>query len=530
MFRILVTDKLDVEGVEILRRYKEFEVVEKETLKGEALIQELKGYDAIIVRSETKLTKEVLEASEGLKIIARAGVGVDNIDVPTATKKGIVVVNAPSGNTISTAEYTFAMMIALARKIPFAHASMQQKVWDRKSFKGVELLNKTIGIIGLGRIGTEVAKRARAFGMRVLGYDPYLSEEMAHKLEIELSSLEKIYKESDFITVHTPLTDATRGLIGKKEIEMMKKSVRIINCARGGIIDEVALAEALKSGRIAGAAIDVYSKEPPFDSANPLLDAPNCILAPHLGASTAEAQYNVAIESAEAVANFLLHGMIVNSVNMPSVSKEDFNRLKAFVQLAERLGNMAGQILEGQLEGVRVVGHGEISAKDVNLLVRSLLKGLFMPFLGDTVNYVNSLPTAQSRGIRIEEVMDDTPCEYTNLIKVFVKSDKEELELWGTVYAQTHGKMVNFNNYFFEATPSGNMILIANDDVPGVVGRVGTILGDKGINIANMHVGRKKETKKALILVAIDQKPEEEVLLQLTQVPGVNKVKFLVLE
>ncbi|URA10078.1 phosphoglycerate dehydrogenase [Thermospira aquatica] len=516
MFRILVTDKLDAEGVEILKRYKEFDVVEKETLKGDALIQELRGYDAIIVRSETKLTKEVLEASEGLKIIARAGVGVDNIDVPTATKKGIVVVNAPSGNTISTAEYTFAMMIALARKIPFAHASMQQKVWDRKSFKGVELLNKTLGVIGLGRIGTEVAKRAQAFGMKILGYDPYLSEEMATKLGIELASLERIYKESDFITVHTPLTDATRGLIGKKEIEMMKKSVRIINCARGGIIDEAALAEALKSGRIAGAAVDVYSKEPPFDSANPLLDAPNCILAPHLGASTAEAQYNVAIESAEAVANFLLHGMIVNSVNMPSVSKEEFNRLKAFVQLAERLGSVAAQILGNSVS--------------ICLLTRSFLKGLFMPFLGDTVNYVNSLPTAQARGVKLEETIDDTPCEYTNLLKIIVKSDKEQLELWGTVYAQVHGKMVNFNNYFFEATPSGNMLLIANDDVPGVVGRVGTILGEKNINIASMHVGRKKETRKALILVAIDQKPEANVIEQLAKVPGVNKVKFLYVE
>ena len=530
MFRILVTDKLDAEGVEILKRYKEFEVVEKETLKGDALIQELKGYDAIIVRSETKLTKEVLEASDGLKIIARAGVGVDNIDVPTAIKKGIVVVNAPSGNTVSTAEYTFAMMIALARKIPFAHLSMQQKVWDRKSFKGVELFNKTIGIIGLGRIGTEVAKRARAFGMKVLAYDPYLSEEAAQKLEIELASLEKIYQESDFITVHTPLTDATRGLIGKKEIEMMKKSVRIINCARGGIIDELALAEALKSGRIAGAAVDVYSKEPPFDVGNPLLDAPNCILAPHLGASTAEAQYNVAIESAEAVANFLLHGMIVNSVNMPSVSKEDFNRLKAFIQLSERIGSMMGQLLTGQLEAVKIVGHGEISSKDLNLLSRSVLKGLFMPILGDAVNYVNSLPTAQSRGIKVEEVRDEGECEYTNLLKVIVKSDTDQIELWGTVYAQTHGKIVNFNNYFFEATPVGNMIIISNDDVPGVVGKVGTILGEKGINIASMHVGRKKETQKALILVLIDQKPDVAVIEQLKTIPGVNKVKFFVLD
>ena len=338
-YRVLVTDKLDKEGIEILKSFKEIEVIEKETMKGDVLVKELKGYDAVIIRSETKLTKEAIEASEGLKVISRAGVGVDNIDVQSATDKGIVVMNAPQGNTITTAEYTFAMLISLARKIPFAFASTKiENKWDKKNFKGIELLNKTLGIIGLGRIGTEISKRARAFGMKILGHDPIISEEMAASLGIELCDLDRLYKESDFITIHTPLTEKTRGMIGKKEIESMKKSVRIINCARGGIVDEAALAEALKEGRIAGAAVDVYSKEPPFEPRNPLMDAPNCITAPHLGASTDEAQFNVAVESAESVANFLLHGIIVNAVNMPSINKELFEKMKGYVNLAEKMG------------------------------------------------------------------------------------------------------------------------------------------------------------------------------------------------
>lgn len=525
-YRVLVTDKLDKEGVDLLKSYKEIEVIEKETLKGDDLKKELKGYDAIIIRSDSKITRDVIEASEGLKVISRAGVGVDNVDVPAATDKGIVVMNAPLGNTISTAEYTFAMMISLARKIPFAHATTKvEGKWDRKSFKGVELLGKTLGIVGLGRIGTEVAKRARAFGMKILGFDPYISDDMALQLGIELSSLEKIYKESDFITLHTPLTEKTKGMISKKEIETMKKSVRIINCARGGIIDEAALADALKEGRIAGAAIDVYSKEPCFEPRNPLLDAPNCVLAPHLGASTSEAQFNVAVESAEGVANFLIHGMIVNSVNMPSINKELFEHLKGFINISEKMGQIISQCIEGQVEEVKVSCAGDIEEKDLSLLTRASLKGLFQRFLGDTVNYVNSTSTAKSRGIKIVEERDTQETAYTNLISLTVRSDKETMVLWGTVYAHNNGKIVKFNDYSFEVDPEGNMILISNEDKPGIIGNIGTIMGVHNINIASMKVSRKSETNKALIILNIDSEVNDDVLTLLQNVPGILKLK-----
>ncbi|MGC8765409.1 MAG: phosphoglycerate dehydrogenase [Brevinematia bacterium] len=525
-YKVLVTDKLDKEGIEILKRFPDIEVVEKETLKGDALKQELQGYDAIIVRSETKLTRDVIEASSGLKVISRAGVGVDNIDVAAATEKGIVVMNAPLGNTISTAEHTFAMMLSLARKIPFAHISLAvEGKWDRKSFKGVELYGKILGLIGLGRIGTEVALRAKAFGMKVLGYDPFISEDKAKQLGIELSPLERIYKESDFISVHTPLTEKTKGMIGPKEIEMMKKSVRIINCARGGIIDEVALANALKEGRIAGAAIDVYSKEPPLEPRNPLLDAPNCILVPHLGASTSEAQFNVAIESAEAVANFLVHGMIVNSVNMPSISKEIYSQIKDYINLSEKMGSFVSQIIEGQLAEVNLSYHGDI--KEFSLITRAFLKGLFEPFMGDTVNYVNSSSIASSRGIKLVEEKEELSTEYTNILSATVKSDKEELNLWGTIHSNKKGRIVRINDYYFEVEPEGNLVFIYNDDKPGMIGSIGSIMGNYNINIASMKVGRDAKTGVALTILAVDTPLTDEIKNKLSEVNGIREVKVI---
>lgn len=529
-FRILVTDKLDKEGVELLKSNKNFEVIEKETLKGDALKAELKGYDAIIVRSETKLTKDVLLASEGLKVISRAGVGVDNIDVPTATEKGIVVMNAPLGNTISTAEYTFAMIISLARKIPFAHLKTAiQKEWDRKSFKGVELLGKKLGIIGLGRIGTEVAKRAKAFEMKILAYDPFVSEDFALRNGIEICSLEQIYKESDFITIHTPLTEQTKGMIGRKEMDMMKKTVRIINCARGGVIDELELAEALKSGRIAGAALDVYSKEPPFDPMNPLFEAPNCILNPHLGASTSEAQFNVAVESAQTVANFLLHGMVVNAVNMPSISKEEFENLKSYVSLSEKMGSMISQCIEGQIEEASITCMGEVEEKDLSLISRAALKGLFQNFLGETVNYVNSTSTAKSRGIKVRQEIGVLDAEYTNLLSITIKSDKEEMNLWGTVFSGKYGKIVKFNDYFFEIYPKGTLIVIKNEDKPGVIGKIGTIMGENHINIASMHVSKNNSDKIALTILSVDSEIKDVVASLIQKIPEIIKYKIVTL-
>ncbi len=525
-YKVLVTDKLDKEGIEVLKKYPEIEVIERETLKGEELKKELQGYDAIIVRSETKLTRDIIEASNGLKVIARAGVGVDNIDVQAATEKGIIVMNAPSGNTISTAEHTFAMLLSLTRKIPFAHLSLAvEGKWDRKSFKGNEVYGKTLGIIGMGKIGTEVAIRAKAFGMKILAYDPFISEERAEQLGIELATLEKIYKESDFITVHTPLTEKTKGMIGKKEIEMMKKSVRIINCARGGIIDEEALANALKEGRIAGAAIDVFSKEPPFEPRNPLLDAPNCILVPHLGASTAEAQFNVAIESAEAVANFFVNGMIVNSVNMPSISKEVFQQIKHYITLAEKMGAFISQLVEGQTEEVKLGYFGDI--KETSLITKAFLKGLFEPLMGNTVNYVNSMITATSRGIKVLEEKEDISTDYNNIVSVNIKTDKENLELWGTVHSNNKGRIVKINDYYFEIETAGNLVVIYNEDKPGVIGNIGTIMGTHNINIASMKVGRDEKQKLALTVINIDSPLSNEVYELLKNVPGIKMVKSI---
>jgi len=527
-YKVLVTDKLAKKGVEILTQYKEIEAIEKETMPPEELKKEIGQYHGIIVRSQTKLTADIIKAAKNLRVIARAGVGVDNIDIPAATEQGIVVMNAPSGNTISAAELTFAQIIGIARKLPFAYASLKlERKWDRKSFKGVELMDKTLGIIGTGRIGTEVGKRAKAFGMNILAYDPYLSEEKAETLAFKLSDLETIYKNADFITIHTPLTDQTRGMIGAKELKMMKASVRIINCARGGIIDEQALADALKEGVIAGAAMDVYSKEPPTKENNPLLDAPNCITLPHLGASTEEAQFNVAIESAQGVANYLLNDMVVNSLNMPSVSKEVVEQMHPYINLAEKMGSMLYQLIEGQIEDIKIYYEGDLAFKDVTILTRAGLKGFFTHVVGPSVNYVNAVNVAKARGIKITEQKEEEALEFTNLIRIRVKSDRETIELWSTVYGDKKGKIVKFNDYYFELDPSGIILAIYNEDKPGVIGKLGTVLGEKGVNIAGMRLGRNAKTKMAVTLLQVDHDIDDDVQKALLDIEEIEKLKII---
>lgn len=526
-YKVLVTDKLQKQGIEILQKYPEIEVIEKDPMSGDVLKDEIKNYDAVIIRSATKLTRDILESAGNLKVVSRAGVGVDNIDVAAATEKGIVVMNAPSGNTISTAEHTFAMMIALARKIPFAYQSIMTDKWDRKSYKGVELLNKTLGVIGMGRIGSEVVKRAKAFGMTILAYDPFMSDEKAAQLGVEVSDLDKIYKESDFITLHTPLTEQTRGMIGKEQFAKMKKSVMIVNCARGGIADEQALADALNEGVIAGAAVDVYSQEPPFDPRNPLLDAKNIILVPHLGASTEEAQFNVAIESAECIANFLVNNVVMNSLNMPSLAKDTYEQLADYIKLAEKLGLLTAQLIEGQIEEVKLSFAGEITEYDVSILTRASLKGLFQAFLGDTVNYVNAVSVAKSRGIKVIEEKDDFVSDFSNLIKLSVKSDEETVELWGSVYSNKMIKVVKINEYFFELDPEGIILAISNIDKPGVIGSVGTVLGKHEVNIAGMRLGRDPKTGEAMTLLSVDSLPDETVRKELTAIEAVRTLKII---
>ena len=364
--------------------------------------------------------------------------------------------------------------------------------------------------------------------MNVLGFDPYLSEERAKDLGIELSDLNRIYKESDFITIHTPLTDQTRGMIGKNEFAMMKKTMRIVNAARGEIISEQALADALKEGVIAGAAVDVYAKEPPFEPRNPLLDAPNLITVPHLGASTEEAQFNVAMESAETVANFLVHGVIVNSMNMPSINKELFEEFKVYIKLAESLGSLISQVVEGQVEEVTVSYEGDISHKDVSLLTRAALKGLFQSFMGESVNYVNAVSMSQSQGISVVEKKDpDFSSEYTNLIRLSVRTTKETMELWGCVYSSNVAKIVKFNDYFFEMKPEGIFLFIYNEDKPGVVGKIGTVLGNNSVNIAGLMLGRDSKTKIALSMVHIDSEISDKVKKELEAIDAIKKLKVI---
>ncbi|MCM8762788.1 MAG: phosphoglycerate dehydrogenase, partial [Candidatus Omnitrophica bacterium] len=421
--KILVSDPLSEEGLKILKEVNDFQVDVKTGLKPEELKEAIKDYDALLVRSSTKVTKDIIAAANRLKIIGRAGVGLDNVDLEAATQKGIIVMNTPAGNTISTAEHTMSLILSLSRNIPQADASLKQGEWQRTKFMGVELYNKVLGIVGLGKIGSEVARRALAFGMKVLAYDPFLSREIAEGLGVEVVELDDLLKRSDFISVHTPLTDETRHMISDKQFALMKKGVKIINCARGGIIDEGALIKAIKEGRVSGAALDVFEKEPlPPDSE--LLKLNNVVLTPHLGASTEEAQVNVAVEIAEVVRDALLGKGIRNAANYPSVDPESYKMLKPYIELSEKMGGFGCQLSEGRIQEVKITYTGEISQQDVSPLVLALVKGLLTPILQDTVNFINALRLAKERGIRIEEVRLSKEEEFVNLISLEIKTDK----------------------------------------------------------------------------------------------------------
>ncbi len=525
--KVLISDPLSEKGLEILKKENFIEIVEKTKMTEDELCEEIKGKDAIIIRSGTKVTRKVIECADELKVIARAGVGLDNVDIEAATEKGIVVMNAPAGNTISTAEHTFALILSLARKIPWAYNSLQSGEWKRSKFKGVELFRKTLGIIGLGRIGTEVAKRAKAFGMTVIAYDPFTSEERASSLGIELVDLDEIYENSDFITVHVPLNENTKGMIGEREIKKMKDGVRIINAARGGIVDEEALAKALEEGKVAGAAVDVYSSEPPSED-NPLLKAPNCLTTPHLGASTSEAQENVAVETAEAIVDFFKNGIIRNSVNIPSIDVDSLENLRGFVELSERMGKIIAQLVEEPVEEVNIVYSGGVASEDTKILTRSFIKGFLEPSMGEGVNYVNAPVLLDSKGIKISETFEKvSSSEFSDLIKAIVKTDGREYELWGTVYNKYDPKIVRFGPYFFEVDPEGIMLIVQNRDKPGVVGAIGTILGKRGVNIASMKLAREKKGEKALMLFTIDSEISDDVKREILDLNDVIDLKVL---
>ena len=524
-YKVLISDSLSKEAIEILQKEKEFVVDVNTKLTPEELKKVIKDYDALLVRSSTKVTKDIINAADKLKIVGRAGVGLDNVDVDAASKKGVIVVNTPGGNTISTAEHTFSMMLALSRSIPQADLSMKKGEWERKKFMGVELYGKTLGIAGLGRIGTEVAKRALSFEMRVVAFDPYLSFEKAKELGIESVDLQSLLKQSDYITVHTPLTEETKHMISDKEFGIMKKGVRIINCARGGIIDENALIKAVESGKVAGAAMDVYENEPPKDSK--LLKLDKVVLTPHLGASTEEAQVNVAIDIANTVRDILLGRCIRNAVNMPCVDPEVFKVIEPYLKLIEKMGSIITQTVEGHIKKVKIRYVGDILKYDLTTFTVSLMKGMLAPILQETVNFVNSLVIAKERGITVVESKTAEIQDFASLIIVEVETDKAKSSLAGTLFTKVDPRIVKINEFWIDCVPEGNMLFVFNKDVPGIIGEIGTIFGKNAINIASVSFGRDVKGGNAVSVWNVDSEVREKVLTEIGKAKNIQKVNLV---
>lgn len=525
-YKVLISDSLSKEAVEILQQEKELSVDVNTKLTPEQLKDVIKNYDALVVRSSTKVTKEIIEAADKLKIVGRAGVGLDNVDVDAASKKGVIVVNTPAGNTMSTAEHAFTMMLALSRNIPQADLSMKKGEWERKKFMGHELYGKTLGVVGLGRIGTEVAKRAISFGMKILAYDPYLSMERAKELGIEPADLDTLFKNSDYITVHTPLTEQTSHLISDAQFAVMKKGVRLINCARGGIIDEAALVKAIEDGKVAGAALDVFEEEPPKKD-NKLLKMDKMVLTPHLGASTEEAQTNVAIEVANTVRDALLTGCVRNAINVPCVEPEMCKVIDPYLKLAEKMGSMQAQLVEGHVKKVKIRYVGDLLKYDLKPFTLSVIKGMLTPILQETVNFVNSMVIAKERGITIVETRTAEVQDFANLIIVEVETDKMKSTLIGTLFTKVHPRIVKIDDSYVDAVPEGYMLVASNKDVPGIIGQIGTILGKNGVNIAGMSFGREAKGGKAVSILNIDSAVPKEVMDQIRSAPNIYGAKLV---
>jgi D-3-phosphoglycerate dehydrogenase len=524
MAKILISDPITAAGIELFKNAG-FEVEVKTDHTQEELLAKIKDYDALIVRSQTKVSAAIIAAADNLKVIGRAGVGVDNVDVEAATKKGIIVLNAPDGNTLATTELSVAMLLALARHIPQAHGSLKGGAWDRKNFTGVEVNGKTLGIVGMGRIGTEVAKRMLAMGMSILAYDPFLTEERAASLGVTRATLEMIITGSDFITVHTPLTPETKGLFGAAEFSRMKKGVRLVNCARGGIYDEAALAEAIKAGQVAGAAIDVFVSEPPADRT--LIDLPQVIVTPHLGASTKEAQENVAIDVAHEVIKVLKGESFKNAVNLPPLRSEVRAALQPYFGLSEALGKMAAQLADEKPNKIEVCYLGETAKLETSYLSLLILKGILQANLGDEVNQVNTLFLAKERGLKLTEFKSEEAGGYSSLIKVAIVTDQGAHSLSGTVAEKEEARIVEINGYRIDIVPAAEMILINHTDQPGVIGEVGTILGQAGVNIGVMQVGRKQQGGNALMILNVDSADSPDLQAKLEKAKSVQKARII---
>jgi D-3-phosphoglycerate dehydrogenase len=483
----------------------------------------INGFDGLAIRSATKVTAKMLEQAKNLKVIGRAGIGVDNVDIPAATARGIIVMNTPFGNSITTAEHAITLMLSLARQIPEADASTRAGKWEKNKFLGVEIFSKTLGVIGCGNIGSIVADRAIGLKMKVIAYDPYLSTERALKLGVEKVELDELLRRADFITLHTPLTDKTRNVINAETLALTKKGVRLINCARGELVDETALIDALKSGHVAGAAFDVFREEPATQS--PLFALPNVVCTPHLGASTMEAQENVALQVAEQMSDYLLRGAITNAVNFPSISAEEAPKLKPFVELAEKLGSFAGQLTEAGIKKVQIAYEGGVAQMNTKALTSAAVAGLLRPMLQD-VNVVSAPIIAKERGIAVEETRRDEG-DYDSLITVTVVTDLQTRSVSGTVYADDRPRIIDIKGIRMDAEFGPSMLYVTNQDKPGFVGRFATLLAEAGINIATFHLGRESAGGNAIALVEIDGAVPPAVLAKVQQIPNVQQVKTL---
>ena len=520
MPKVLVSDPIDQAGIDILSQVAQVDV--NTGLSAAELVAIIPEYDALMIRSGTQVTKEIIEAGNLLKIIGRAGVGVDNVDVPAATRKGIVVVNSPEGNTIAAAEHAIAMMLSMSRHIPEANASVKSGKWERNRFIGVEVYKKTLGIVGLGKIGSHFAAAAKAMGMKLLAYDPFISAERAELLGCRLVELELLMRESDYITLHIPKTPETLHLINAEVLSKMKPTARIINCARGGIIDEAALAEAIKSGKIAGAAIDVYENEP-LEADSPLRSVgQNIVLTPHLGASTAEAQVNVAIDVAEQIRDVLLGLPARSAVNIPGIFPDSIEKLKPYLQLAETLGNLVSQLAGGRVDYLNVQLQGELANNQSQPVVVAALKGLLSQALRERVNYVNASIEAKERGIRVVETRDASIRDYTGSLHLMAKGTLGEHTVTGAVLGENAIRITSVDDFPVNVAPTHHMLFTLHRDMPGIIGRIGSQLGSFNVNIASMQVGRKIVRGDAVMVLSLDDPLPEGILAEIIKVPGIR--------
>ena len=524
--KVLISDNLAPIGAKILQDAG-LEVDINTGLAPEELKKIIPNYDGLVIRSATKATAEIIEAADNLKVIGRAGIGLDNVDIPAASARGIVVMNAPDGNATTAAEHAISMMMALTRNIPQATISMKAEKWEKKKFQGREVTGKTLGIVGIGRIGSIVADRAHGLHMKVIAFDPHMPKEIVEKMGIELVSLDELCQRSDFISVHVPLTKETKHVISTNEFKAMKKDARFIDCARGGVVDEKALYEALTTGEIAGAALDVFEVEPTNLENCPLLALDNFICTPHLGASTAEAQENVAIAIAEQMSDYLNNGTVTNAVNVPSVSAEVLSKVKPYIALAEMLGSLHMQIAKGGVEEINLEYIGDLAEMNSSPVTVAFLKGLFTPILKDAVNYVNAPMIAKDRGIRVVESKTSHSDDFTNLLLVRVKTTDAENVLAGTVFGKKEPRLVRLNSFRLEALPVGPMLFVYNKNVPGVIGALGTTIGAGGVNISRMTVGNEAEQGRNVILLNTDKLIDKDLLQKVKDLPEIADAMVL---